>query len=141
MNKIIQKPHLFFFGLIPVALILGLIFKSQTLDFAYYGGNISFNYLSIFAMSSVYFGLIGLNYFSLKLINKPPKKWLSIMHIVIQVVALAILIYYILTINTLETNQEKQIINLVFFIGFILFLVSILVHLINFFTSLFLKTE
>ena len=141
MKKIIQKPHLFFFGLGPIGIILGLIFKSQSLDFAFYGGNISFGYFSVFAMSSVYFALIGLNYFSLRLIEKPPKRKLSIIHILIQIIALILFLYYILTINDYETNQQKETVNFIFFIGFILFLASILVHLINFFVSLFLKTE
>ena len=139
--KIISKPHLFFFGLIPFTITLGFLLRNETVSFAYYGITISFNCASILSISSVFFGLIGINYFSLHLVKKQPKKGLTIVHIIFQIISLTLFIYYILSMTNLEARQEKQLLSFTFFIGFILFLISILIHLINFSASLFLKKE
>lgn len=141
LRKVISKPHLFFFGLIPFSIILGFLLRNETVNLAYYGVNISFNSASTFSISSVFFGLIGFDYFSLLLIKKQPIKRLTVVHIVLQIISLTLFIYYILSMTNFETRQEKQLLSFTFFIGFILFLISILIHLINFFASLFLKKE
>ena len=141
MVKILNKPHFFFFSLIPISLIIGLILNNQTLDFAYYGGAISFNYFSIFSISAVFFALIGLNYFSLILLKKQPKKWLTLFHIILQILSFVILTYYAFAIKNTETEPQKELLTLMFFIGFILFLISVLIHLLSFFISLLIKTE
>lgn len=139
VKKIIAKPHLFFFFLIPISLVLGFIFKNESLGFDYLGTYLSFKYITLFSVSAVFFGLIGLNYFSLLLLKKQPRKWLTLFHILFQVIALVVLVYYILSNNNFESIQQKNVINFTFFIGFILFLTSILIHLINFFISLAIK--
>jgi hypothetical protein len=141
LQKIISKPHLFFFGIIPFSVILGLLLRNETVNFAYYGVAISFNCASIFTISSVFFSMIGLNYFSLLLVKKQPKKGLTVLHIVFQIISLTLFIYYILSMINLETSQEKQLLSFIFFIGFVFFLISILIHLVNFFISLLLKKE
>ncbi len=141
MQKIIQKPYLFFFGLVPITLILGFLFKKSGIDFDYYGGTVSINYWSLFLISSVFFALIGFNYFSLKWMNKQPKKWLTIIHVFLQIVSLLLLLYYILQTNSATDLQQKDVLNFILFIAFFIFLIASFIHLINFFLSLFLKVE
>ena len=78
MVKILNKPHFFFFSLIPISLIIGFILKNQTLDFAYYGGVISFNYFSIFSISAVFFALNWFKLFFFNLIKKTTKKMVNV---------------------------------------------------------------
>jgi len=146
LKKIISKPHLFFFGLIPVFLIIGFIKRDIPIDI-----NISYIYYLINVdfwcyVSAVYFGLIGINYLSLNLIKKHPKKGLTITHLILQILCLIPYLYVVLKLdengylsnnnflNTLEINN-------VFVIAFLLFIISIVIHLINFFSSLLLKKE
>jgi hypothetical protein len=137
----ISKPHLLFFGIIPFNVILGLLLRNETVNFEYYGVAISLNCASIFSISSVFFSLIGINYFSLLLVKKQPKKGLTVLHIIFQIISLTLFIYYILSMINLEVRQENPLLFFIFFIGFVFFLISILIHLINFFVSLLLKKE
>ena len=99
MKKIIRKPHLFFFGLIPVFLIIGFINRNIPIDI-----NISFIYYLINVdfwcyVSAVYFGLIGINYLSLNIIKKEPKKGLTITHLVLQILCLLPYLYAVLNLD------------------------------------------
>ena len=146
MKKIIIKPHLFFFALVPIYFIIGLIKRNTPIDI-----NISYIYYLINVdfwcyVSAVYFALIGLNYFSLSWAQKYPKKWLTILHIILQVVSSLPYLYCIFKLDKngdLNEGKFLWIIDLesILFFSFILFLISIFVHLINFFTSLFLKRD
>lgn len=146
MKKIIQKPHLFFFGLIPIFVILGLIKRNIPIDI-----NISYIHYLINVdfwcyITAVYFGLMGINYLSLYWAKKNPNSWLTITHITLQVICL--IPYLISVFNLDETGSllESNIpfqdnLNSILLTAFFIFLVSILIHLINFFSSLLLKKE
>jgi len=134
LRKIIVKPHLFFFGLVPLFVILGLSKKENYI-------NLSFNYLIfdldislICNISAVFFLLIGFNYYSLYWVQKFPKKSLTISHILLQLLSLIPFILLVFSFNFSQTY-------LVLIGSFIVFLFSIIIHLINFFTSLLLKTK
>ncbi|AUC84533.1 hypothetical protein CW731_04110 [Polaribacter sp. ALD11] len=144
MKKIITKPHLFFFGLTLSFIILGFINRNESLDFnigdTYYIFTVDF----WFYISAIFFTLIGFNYFSLIWAEKPPKKWLTILHLSLQMLSLLLLMtkhhwnwvgkQYPKELSLLNDNSE-----MVIFISFVLFMASILIHLINFFVPLFLK--
>ena len=146
LQKIINKPHLFFFSLVPLFVILGIIKGNTPIDL-----NISYIYYLINVdfwcyISAVFLGLIGLNYLSLYWVKKPINKVLTIIHIVLQIICLIPYFYAILSLNeegNLPTDSSMEIHNLKNFlaVAFLLFLVSLLIHLINFFTSLFLKRD
>nr|WP_298993404.1 hypothetical protein [uncultured Polaribacter sp.] len=146
MKKIIRKPHLFFFGLIPIFLIIGFINRNIPIDI-----NISFIYYLINVdfwcyVSAVYFGLIGINYLSLNIIKKEPKKGLTITHLVLQVLCLLPYLYAVLNLDENGNLPNSSFFNSVefnyiFIGGFLLFITSIFVHLINFFSSLLLKRD
>ena len=142
MKKFINKPHLFFFGLIPVFIVIALFRGNKTIDLTYF--IIEMNHWYYF--STVFFGLIGLNYFSLVWANKPPKKWLTITHLFLQIFSL-ILFFTIHNWNWIgkQYSSELNILNdnstIVLFISLLVFILSVFIHLVNFFTSLLLKTE
>lgn len=144
MKKIIAKPHLFFFGLSISFIILGIIHINENLDInigdTYYAVGLSF----WFSISATFFALLALNYFSLHWAEKTPNKWLTTIHLLLQILSLLLLMtkhrwnwignQYPKELNYVNDNSQTVL-------GFaiILFIISILVHLIIFFTSLFLK--
>ncbi|TXD45929.1 hypothetical protein [Polaribacter sp. IC073] len=144
MSKIIAKPHLFFFALALSFVILGFINRELSIDFnigdVYYDFTVDF----WFYISAIYFTLVGFNYLSLIWADKPPKKGLTILHVLLQILALFLLMtkhrwnwlgaQYPAEFNLLNDHSETVI-----FISIILFISSILIHLLNFFVPLFLK--
>ena len=143
MKKIIAKPYLFFFGLIPIVLILGFIKREESIDinvsYIYYV--VGLNTLSYFF--AVFFGLIGLNYFSLLWANKKPKKWLTIFHLLLQ--SIALLLFFTKNnwnwLGKSELNYSFDYSNFILILSLVIFIISTFIHLINFFVSLFLKRE
>jgi hypothetical protein len=146
LNRIIQKSHLFFFSLIPIFIALGIIKRNIPIDI-----NISFIYYLINVdfwcyITAVYFGLIGINYLALYWIKKTPNNWLTAIHIILQIICL---IPYLISVFNLDDSGNLAYSNIPFkdnlssilLISFFIFLASILVHLINFFSSLLLKAD
>ncbi len=146
MKKIINKPHLFFFSLIPVFIVLGIFKRNIPIDI-----NISYIHYLINVdfwcyITALYFGLIGINYLALYLIKKRPNNWLTATHILLQVFCL---IPYLTSVFNLDNTGNLNYMNIPFqnslgsilLFSFFMFLASILVHLINFFSSLLLKTD
>ncbi len=141
MNRLINKPHLFFFGLTPIVLILGYFLKNKSYNIVYYGAIFPINYFDFFLISTIFFSLIGINYFSLSLVKRKPKKGLTIAHLVFQSIALILLVYYILqTGNTTNTSNES-VLNLTLLSSFFTFLISLIIHLAIFFMSMLLGKD
>ncbi|QTD37827.1 hypothetical protein JL193_00500 [Polaribacter batillariae] len=145
MKNIIAKPHLFFFGLTVAFIILGFINRKTTIDIniyaTYYVTTIDF----WFYLSAIFFALMGLNYFSLFWAEKPPKKSLTIAHISLQIFSLLLLLtkqnwswiakkQYPEQLQALYNNSQ-----LIMAISIGIFIFSVFIHLVNFFTNLFLK--
>ena len=146
VNKIITKPHIFFFGLVPIFIILAFLSKDKTLDINIYDIYFVITNYHFFLFSAIFFAMLGINYFSLYWAEKTPKKWLTIGHISLQIISFL----FLLTRNNWNWINSKSyseigIINdnsnLIIFIAFLIFLLSVFIHLINFFTSLFLKKQ
>lgn len=146
VKKLIVKPYLFFFGLIPIFILLGLLSGDKILniniDYIYF----DILYLHFYLFSAIFFAMIGINYFSLHWAEKPPKKWLTIIHISLQIIAL-LLLFTNNNWNWIGEKSQEGILNItdnssiIIVLAFLIFLLSAFVHLINFFTSLFLKIE
>lgn len=146
MKKLITKPHLFFLGLACAFIILGFLKRNITLDIALFDTYFVF-YADLWSfISAVFFSLIGLNYFCLIWAKKDPNIWLTVLHLFLQIVSLVPFIYVIFSLkpdHKLPTNIFLYYVNLdlALVVSFVIFLFSIFIHLINFFTSLFLKTK
>lgn len=137
---------MFFFGLIPIYLILGFLNKNVPIDM-----NISYIYYLINVdlwcyVTAVYFGLIGINYLSLSLIKKNPKRGLTTAHIILQILCVLPYWYAVFKLDEEGVLENESFFNsvdlkLLLIIGFLLFILSGIVHLINFFSSLVSKTD
>ena len=146
MKKLIAKPHLFFFLLVPIFIILGFIKGDNaiSINIDYMQLNLKVNTLSY--LSAIFFMLIGINYFSVVLAGKNLKKGLTVLHIVLQLISFIPFFYILLTATKPEetvTNSQQilELFSLPVFVGFLFFLSAIFIHLINFFVSLFFKKQ
>lgn len=147
MKKIVAKPHIFFFILIPVVIVLGQYHHDKfiALDISYLQNNIYYDSITYFF--ALFFGLVGLNYFSLHWSNKIPNIWMTSAHILFQTLAL-LLFFTKDNWNWLHTNSSSNELhilvnysNRMLIISLFLFIFSAFIHLINFFTGLLSKAK
>ena len=144
MKRIISIPHLFFFGLVPIFIILGLVKDEQSINI-----NVGYIYFDLYVntlcyLSAIFFSLIGINYFSVLIAGKKLKKGLTITHIVFQLLSFIPFLFILLTATKsgeIDANNQQtlELFSIIILVGFLLFLASILIHLINFSLSMFLK--
>lgn len=144
MKTLIKKPHLFFFSIIPLFIIVGFIKTGDVIDVSIYNTffAVEVNYWCYF--SAVFLGLIGLNYFMIHWLKKPLVQILSLFHILFQIAALVPFMFCVFLINEKRSSYSNIIsVQIDFYqiltISYILFLVSFFLHLLNFFISLVSK--
>lgn len=140
MKKIIQKPHLFFLGIIPLIFVFGLINKDQSLNLEYFGGVFSISFWTVTLFSCVFFLLISFNYLTLLWTDKKPKKILSLLHIIFQALAFACFYFYKVKFHGVQNEQFNQI-NDFLIVSLLLFILATMIHLINFFSSIISKSK
>ncbi|GGH01922.1 hypothetical protein GCM10011416_20890 [Polaribacter pacificus] len=148
MKKLISQPHRFFFGLVPVCIVLAFVFFKDLIEFEYYGGFIEAPLKYIYFFSALFFTLIGFNYYSVHWANKPLIKGLTRAHILLQCTALILLIsrnHWTWLAGDETQNESTTAVfgspNFIFFMAFLIFLLATFIHLINFFISLFRKSK
>lgn len=135
MKKLIQKPHLFFWSLIPILILVSIIFRNTTVSYSYFNLDLKF----LCYLTAIFFGLIGFNYFSLLWANKIPKKGLTIAHIILQVLAILFFGFYSYQSENKETAFHEDFLFLTLLCSLLLFITATFIHLINFFLSLLSK--
>jgi len=147
MKALIQKPYFIFFGLAIAMLISSFFKKDIEMDINIFYIYVEIKLKNIELISFAYFMLISLNYFLLNWINRKPIYWLTIFHILFQIVAL-ILLYNINTWSWIEEikNINGEIIkinevNYIPIISILTFIFSFFIHFLNFIISIFLKRE
>jgi len=147
MKKIISKPHLFFFALIPIILVVGYLIKETAIELNFLHTPIIISYNTLSYFFAVFFGLIGLNYFSLYWAQKKTIKWMTGVHIILQILAL-LLFFTKDNWNWLGKNDDPSKLNLavdyanlILILSIIIFIISAFIHLINFFVSLISKSK
>ena len=147
MKKLITKPHLFFFGLIPVIFLLELINKNEiiTTNVKTTYINIELKYLNYFF--TILFTVIGLSYFFLYQKKKKIKKQLTFFHITLQTIAF-LLFYTKNQWNWIGDNSLYSKFNIpidnsnsVILISILLFMLATFFYVLNFFLSLFSKSK
>lgn len=146
MNLIIRKPHLFFWGIIPIFIIISFLKGESAFDLNIYDTYAVLPISNLCYLSVFFFGLIGINYYVLFWAKKPPKKQLTSIHFILQTLSLVFFIYLMFTVssseNLVETPYNSSINeNTLFIVSFVLFLLATIIHFINFFISLFVKRE
>lgn len=145
MRKLIKKPHYFFFGLVPIFILIAIFKGENAVDINIHATYFVISVKHLCFISAIFFCLIGINYFSLIWMEKPPKKWLTIIHIILQVLSLIPFIYWLFVEASEDLNSNYwnfyQFMIVSLLIAFILFTLSVLIHLTNFLSSIFLKKE
>ncbi len=141
MQKIIKKPQYFFLLLAIITLIVGLLNKRNALEIAVYGTLIDLKIWSISLFSTLFFVLIAVNYASLSITNKPARKGLTILHIVLQVIAMIPLFYFIFQSDVSRSYDEISRMNIILILAFFIFMLATIIHLINFMMSLLSKKD
>ncbi|MFY0631278.1 MAG: hypothetical protein JXR05_12910 [Flavobacteriaceae bacterium] len=141
MRKIISKPHFFFIFLAAITLFCGILNKDATIQVALYGSLVDVKIWTVSLFSVLFFILISVNYASLYIIKKPAKKWLTILHIILQIIALIPFFYFVFQANVPRTYEEVSAINIILVMSFAIFILATIVHLINFVMSLIAKKD
>ena len=141
MKKIIAKPQFFFLMLALLILISGLVNKESTIEIAISGTFMNLKTWSLCLFSTLFFILIAINYASLTITQKTPKKILTILHMVLQLIAMMPLLYFIYNSDVSRTYQEVSQMNLVLVLAFVLFILASVIHLINFIASMLTKKD
>jgi len=142
MKKIITKPQAFFLPLALLTLIVGLLNRDNYLLISsFYGSYMDVSVWSVSVSASIFFILISVNYFSLTLTGKSPKKVLTILHILFQVIALIPLFYFSITADLERTDDQIVQMNSILLFAFFVFLFASLLHIINFILSLISKKD
>lgn len=145
MNRIINKPHLLFFGLVPLFIIISFLRSDASFTLNLYDTYFVVGIPYLCYVSAAFFGLIGVNYYLLYWSKKPHRKALTSMHVIFQLISLLFYVYSMFSVsgsNDLANGYPSSIDeNGLFAISFILFLIATILHFINFFMSLFAKRE
>lgn len=138
-----NKPHKFFFFLMPVFFVAGLLGLKKSIDISFFSSYLVVRVSHWFFLATIFCALIGINYFLITWAKKKPNKILSIIHILLQSVAsLPFLIcLYVLSSSDYLENESFNTFDFygILYLSFIIFLISIVVHIFNFFLSLFQK--
>lgn len=141
MKKLIYKPQLFFLLLAIFILIVGLFFKENAIDIAIYSTLTDLSVWSICLFSMLFFILIAINYTSLSITLKTPKRGLTIAHIVLQILALIPLLYFIFSSGESRSYEQVSQMNIILILSFFIFIIATTIHLINFIISLIAKKD
>lgn len=137
MKKFLKTPQAFFIFLSIITLIIGFIKKGNFIDLNYFMTFLKIDVWSLSVVSSVFYLLIGINYFSLILSGKKPRKILTIIHIVLQIVSIIPFFYIMITTNSSLSPESVTLNNIILAVSFVVFILSLVIHLINFFASIF----
>ncbi len=81
MNKLIEKPHLFFLLAIPIILLIGVLRADAVLDINIHDTYYVISYMHFAILVSILFGIIGIGYWIMQQTNRKLSKWLSWIHI------------------------------------------------------------
>jgi hypothetical protein len=143
VKTIIKKPHIFFFSLVPLFIIIGVLKTDGIIDVTINNTffAIKTHYWCYF--SAIFIGLIGLNYYMLYWAKKQTIHILSLFHIMFQVASLVPFIFCIFFLNTKTVFTSNFLSDSVDFyailsVSYILFIISICFHVLNFILA-FLK--
>jgi len=141
MKKLLYKPQFFFLFLAVFFLVIGLIFKDNSIDIAIYSNLVELSVWGVCLFSMLFFVLIAINYTSLSITLKTPKRTLTIAHIILQSVSLIPLLYFIFYSGETRTYEQVSRMNIILILSFFIFIIATTIHLINFMVSFLIKKE
>tara|TARA_R110001592_G_scaffold7066_5_gene39884 strand:- start:136 stop:573 length:438 start_codon:yes stop_codon:yes gene_type:complete len=145
VKTIIKKPHIFFFSLVPLFIIIGILKTDGIIDVTINNTffAIKTHYWCYF--SAVFISLIGLNYYMLYWAKKQTIHILSLFHIMFQVASLVPFIFCVFFLNSKTVFTSSFLSDSIDFyailsVSYILFIISICLHVLNFILAFLKKT-
>ncbi|WP_396634095.1 hypothetical protein [Maribacter sp. R86514] len=146
MNKITQAPHIAFWIIIPILLLIPFLNFDKTFEINIHDTYYVFDIIYIAIILSIFSGFIGLGYWVIFKIKMQLINWLTLVHVIVTISGfLAIMI---INLFTPELIQDDSSSNFASFLGFrtiSFYTISILIYtqlfyLFNIIISLFKKS-
>lgn len=137
MKKFLKTPQSFFISLSIITLIIGFIKKGSLIDLNYLANYLLIDVWSLCVISVILFILVSVNYASISFVGKKPRKILTIIHIALQLISIIPYYYIILTVDINTDSGDGITKNIILLLSFVVFILSLVIHLINFFASIF----
>lgn len=81
MNKLMEKPHLFFLLAIPIIMLIGILSEDTVLDMNVHDTYYVMAYLHLAILISILFGIIGIGYWFMHKTDRKLSKWLNWIHV------------------------------------------------------------
>ncbi|WP_291963249.1 hypothetical protein [Maribacter sp.] len=147
MTKITKTPHIVFWILIPIILLIGFLKPDKTLDINIHDTYFVIGLISLAVLISIIFGILGLGYWVVIKLNRRLVNWLTIIHLTITVIGFFSIILIFFSLPSIEQDGfsynfenflEMQVI--VFYIFSLVLYIQPL-YLINIIIALLSKTE
>ncbi|TDT50688.1 hypothetical protein CLV90_0007 [Maribacter spongiicola] len=113
MKKITQSPHLVFWVLIPVLLLIGYIDSNETIAINIYDTYFVVTMLNLGPLLSIVCGIIGLGYWIIFFLKKKLINWLTILHAIVTIIGFLIIL--LIPLLSPELNQNDPSLNLEYY--------------------------
>lgn len=147
MNKLIAKPYIFFWSVIPIMFLIVLFIGYKTYTINVHDTYFVFSNLALVNGASIVFCMIGLIYWALIKSNKLLSKSLNISHLVITIDGLLLMFIFsqlfrdVNTDTLLETSSFNHKIGNILFVIFLLIILAQVLFIINIIRSLFINNK
>ena len=146
MNKITQVPHIAFWIIIPILLLIPFLNFDKTFEINIHDTYYVFDIIYIAIILSIFSGFIGLGYWMIFKIKMQLINWLTLVHVIVTISGFLAII--IINLYTPELIQDDSSSNFASFLGFrtiSFYTISILIYtqlfyLFNIIISLFKKS-
>jgi len=146
MNKITQVPHIAFWIIIPILLLIPFLNFDKTFEINIHDTYYVFDIIYIAIILSIFLGFIGLGYWMIFKIKMQLINWLTLVHVIVTISGFLAII--IINLYTPELIQDDSSSNFASFLGFrtiSFYTISILIYtqlfyLFNIIISLFKKS-
>ena len=137
MKKLIDQPHLIFFLVIPVVLLVGHVNMKSLVDINIHDTYFIVSYFHLVVLLSIFFGIIGILYLMMQKAQRRLFKWLTNLHIIMTIGGLAALftIPQLWHPNVLDYSKKETVL----FLLFLLIFLAQISFIVNVFFGIFRK--
>lgn len=144
MKKTGEKPYLFFWGLIPILLLVGVLNLKEVIDINLHDIYFVTSILNLSIFLSFFLGILGFGYWSVLKLKKRLFKTLSFLHIGITFLGILVLLTTFMIPNNIITSTNTLLdslttINILLTLGVLLILFGQVFYPFNILFSLFKK--
>lgn len=104
MTKITKTPHIVFWILIPITLLIGFLKPDKTLDINIHDTYFVIGLISLAVIISIIFGILGLGYWVIIKLNGRLVNWLTIIHLIITIIGFFSIIIIFFSLPSIEQD-------------------------------------